>query len=60
MLNQSKNNRPQAKSSGGNTRKPDIRDDMDSRKNEEYKSKGKMKQAEVQDKKKEKETKAEE
>lgn len=59
MLNQSKNNRPQARSAGGNTRKPDIRDDMDSRKNEEYKTKSKMKQAEVQGKKKQKETKEE-
>jgi hypothetical protein len=59
MLNKNQDKRAQPKSSGGNARKPDIRDDMDSRKNEEYKTKRKMKQAEEQNKEKQKETKTE-
>jgi hypothetical protein len=38
----------------GADRKPQIRDDMDSRKNEEYKTKRDMKKAEVQNKEKQK------
>jgi hypothetical protein len=38
----------------GADRKPEIRDDLDSRKNEEYKTKRDMKKAEVQNKEKQK------
>lgn len=38
----------------GADRKPEIRDDLDSRKNEEYKTKRDMKKAEVQKKEKQK------
>lgn len=40
--------------------KPEIRDDLDSRKNEEFKTKKDMKKAEIQNKKKQKENKSEE
>jgi hypothetical protein len=43
-----------------NARKPEIRDDLDSRKNEEYKTKKEMKKAEVQGKEKQKNNKSEE
>jgi hypothetical protein len=44
----------QRKAARGADRKPDIRDDLDSRKNEEYKSKKELKKAEVQNKGKQK------
>ena len=57
MLNQNQDKRPQAK---GNASKPEIRDNLDSRKNEEFASKKDMKKAEVQDKEKQKSNKSEE
>ncbi len=47
------NNRKDKK---GFNRKPEIRDDLDSRKNEEYKSKQEIKKAEAQHKDKQKMT----
>lgn len=43
------NQHTQGKAKGAD-RKPEIRDDLDSRKNEEFKTKKEMKQAEVQNK----------
>jgi hypothetical protein len=60
MLNKNQDNRPTSKGNAGTTRKPEIRDDLDSRKNEEYATKRDMKKAEVQDKEKEKDNKSEE
>lgn len=51
MKQQNQNTRAKVK---GADRKPEIRDDLDSRKNEEYKTKRDMKKAEAQEKEKQK------
>jgi len=51
MKQQNQNTSGKAK---GADRKPEIRDDLDSRKNEEFKTKRDMKKAEVQNKEKQK------
>jgi hypothetical protein len=56
MLNKNQDKRPQAK---GNARKPEIRDDLDSRQNQEFRTKEQMKKAEIQDKEKDKKDKSE-
>jgi hypothetical protein len=56
MLNKNQDTRPQAK---GNARKPEIRDDLDSRQNQEFRTKEQMKKAEIQDKEKDKKDKSE-
>jgi hypothetical protein len=57
MIQKNQDKRPQAK---GNGSKPEIRDNLDARKNEEYPTKGDMKKAEIQDKEKQKSNKSEE
>jgi hypothetical protein len=56
MIQQNQDKRPQAK---GNARKPEIRDNLDSRENQEYKTKEELKKAEIQKKEKDKKDKSE-
>lgn len=56
MIQRNQDKRPQAK---GNARKPEIRDDLDSRQNQEFKTKDQLKKAEVQNKEKDKKDKSE-
>ncbi len=59
-MKQQSQNSGQLKSVKGINRKPEIRDNLDSRKNEEYRTKGQMKKAEIQEKEKQKNNKTSE
>jgi hypothetical protein len=56
MIQRNQDKRPQAK---GNARKPEIRDDLDSRENQEFRTKEQLKKAEIQNKEKDKKDKSE-